>query len=82
MMFLLRKIAISNGNKKRKDKANETIAEQTQEVIVTWNKKLEAEIQQKKALPCYKKDKQAEQKGKQINFESIKSAVSLHTSYA
>ncbi|MBN1992800.1 MAG: hypothetical protein JW953_08830 [Anaerolineae bacterium] len=46
-MHLLRRIAVSNGNKQRKEKSTEAITEKNQETVVSWNETLEDEVWQK-----------------------------------
>ena len=43
-MHLLRRIAISNGDKKRKEAATAAIIEQNQDTIARWNRELENEV--------------------------------------
>jgi hypothetical protein len=43
-MHLLKRIAISNGNKKRKEEATTAILNQDQEQVADWNKSLEDEV--------------------------------------
>lgn len=47
-MSLLNRIAISNGDKRRKIKANRVIMMMEQQRVVHWNKSLEAEIRRKR----------------------------------
>jgi hypothetical protein len=45
---LLNRIAISNGDKRRKIKANRAIMMMEQQRVVHWNKSLESEIRRKR----------------------------------
>ncbi len=47
-MSLLRRIALSNGNKARKNEANATIKQMDRRVVKNWNKKLAGEAAGKK----------------------------------
>ena len=47
MMSLLKRIAISNGDKLRKAEANLILARMDQNKVSHWNKRLQAEIHQK-----------------------------------
>jgi hypothetical protein len=46
-MYLLRRIAIGNGNQVQKDAATVAIAQKEQQLIANWNKELEEEVWQK-----------------------------------
>ena len=46
-MSLLRRIAISNGNKWRKTRANLILTRLDQSKVIYWNKELQVEIRQK-----------------------------------
>ena len=46
-MHLLRRIAISNGDKKRKEVATAVISQKNHETIANWHEELEDEIWQK-----------------------------------
>ena len=48
-MFLLRRIAISKGDKARQTAAYEALAVIDQPKVANWNRLLEAEIRQKRA---------------------------------
>jgi hypothetical protein len=65
-MHLLRRIAISNRDRKRKEAATTAITEQDQDVVVNWNEQLEDEVWQKivevlaaRGYPAAKKDMEA-----------------------
>jgi hypothetical protein len=65
-MQLLRRIAISNKDNKRKDAATAAITEKDQEVVANWNESLEDEVWQKivealaaRDYPAARKDLQA-----------------------
>jgi hypothetical protein len=65
-MHLLRRIAISNRDRKRKEAATTAITEKDQGVVVNWNEKLEDEVWQKilealatRGYPAAKKDVEA-----------------------
>ena len=47
-MSLLKRIAISNGDKLRKAEANLILARMDKNKVSHWNKKLQAEIRQKR----------------------------------
>jgi hypothetical protein len=46
-MYLLRRIAIGDGNQIQKDAATAAIAQREQQIIANWNKELEEEVWQK-----------------------------------
>jgi hypothetical protein len=65
-MHLLRRIAISNRDRKRKESATTAITEQDQDAVVNWNEQLEDEVWQKivealaaRGYPAAKKDMEA-----------------------
>ena len=65
-MHLLRRIAISNRDRKRQEAATTAITEQDQDVVVNWNEQLEDEVWLKivealaaRGYPAAKKDMKA-----------------------
>jgi hypothetical protein len=66
LMKLLRRIAISNRDNKRKEAATAAITEKDQDVVASWNESLEDEVWQKivealatRGHPAARKDVQA-----------------------
>ena len=50
-MALLKRMAISKTNSRRKDAATQLLAAKDRQVVTAWNRQLEAEIRRKRARP-------------------------------